>query len=179
MRRLVRYTLSPDCPSTASDHQPRCQARRIESNSGKCPVAAALFADQDRLHRAELRRSREGTRQRRPGRTADLSEAAVLARSAHGDAIVYPAISQNVHFEGELGWLSANAPVISRARKRFRLRRRIHVSERRYGSRHPTKRRPVHARQRVRHVLRGWTVFGPARAEVNLSKLARHHPAGR
>jgi 2-keto-4-pentenoate hydratase/2-oxohepta-3-ene-1,7-dioic acid hydratase in catechol pathway len=102
MSRLVRYTTSSDCPSTAPDTNPAVQhgdfdalpqgARLLPPCS---PTKIVCVGRNYAEHAKEL------------GNEVP-SEPLIFLKPpssliAHGDAIVYPAISKNVHFEGELG----------------------------------------------------------------------------
>ena len=102
MRRLVRYTLSPDCPSTASDHNPdvkQGELKAIPENARLLPPCSPTkivcvgrnYVD----HAKEL------------GNPVPAEPLIFLkpvsSLIGHGESIVYPAISQNVNFEGELG----------------------------------------------------------------------------
>jgi 2-keto-4-pentenoate hydratase/2-oxohepta-3-ene-1,7-dioic acid hydratase in catechol pathway len=102
MRRLVRYTLSPDCPSTASDHNPdvkQGELKAMPENARLLPPCSPTkivcvgrnYVD----HAKEL------------GNPVPAEPLIFLkpvsSLIGHGESIVYPAISQNVNFEGELG----------------------------------------------------------------------------
>ena len=99
----------------------------------------------------------------RPSRTASAPDHPVMfakfntAVIGHGAEIRWsPGLTQAVDFEAEL------AVVIGRSCRRVsvgrcaRLRRRVHVPERRQRARPAVQRQAVHARQVARHVLRRW-----------------------
>jgi 2-keto-4-pentenoate hydratase/2-oxohepta-3-ene-1,7-dioic acid hydratase in catechol pathway len=102
MRRLVRYTLAKDCPSTASDHHPDVHHGEFEGMPENArllppcsPTKIVCVGRNYVAHAKEL------------GNEVP-SEPLIFLKPpssliAHGDPIVYPAISQNVNFEGELG----------------------------------------------------------------------------
>lgn len=101
MTRLVRFTTAAECPPTATDQHPDVQRGKWEDMpagarllppcvAGKIVCVGRNYAE----HAREL------------GNEVP-SEPLIFLKPpssliAHGDAIVYPAISQNVHFEGEL-----------------------------------------------------------------------------
>ena len=102
MAKLVRYTTSQQCPPTAPDWNSDVHHGSFETLPDGARAAPAMFADKDCLHRPELCRSCKRVGQRSPAEPLIFLKPP-SSLIAHGDAIVYPAISQNVHFEGELG----------------------------------------------------------------------------
>jgi len=102
MRKIVRYTLSGNCPSTASDHHPDVRHGEFESMPREarllptCSPSKIVCVGRNYVdHAKEL------------GNEVP-SEPLIFLKppsslAAHGESIVYPPISQNVHFEGELG----------------------------------------------------------------------------
>jgi len=102
MTRLVRFTTASNCPVTAPDHHPDVRRGAIEEmpegarllpacSPTKIVCVGRNYAD----HAKEL------------GNDVPAEPLIFLkppsSLIAHGDSILYPAISQNVHFEGELG----------------------------------------------------------------------------
>lgn len=102
MTRLVRFTASSDTPVTAPDHHPDVRRGAMEDmpagarllppcSPSKIVCVGRNYAD----HAKEL------------GNEVPAEPLIFLkppsSLIAHGDSIIYPAISQNVHFEGELG----------------------------------------------------------------------------
>ena len=101
MPKLVRFTTSNDCPSTATDTHPAVQHGDFDSlpqgarllppcSPSKIVCVGRNYAE----HAKEL------------GNEVPAEPMIFLkppsSLIAHGDSIVYPAISKNVHFEGEL-----------------------------------------------------------------------------
>src|SRR3954453_1286057 len=102
MRRLVRYTLAKDCPSTASDHHSdvlHCEFERMPENGRLLPPCSPTKIVC--VGRNYVEHAKELGNEVPSEPLIFLKPPSSLV--AHGDAIVYPAISQNVHFEGELG----------------------------------------------------------------------------
>jgi 2-keto-4-pentenoate hydratase/2-oxohepta-3-ene-1,7-dioic acid hydratase in catechol pathway len=102
MPRLVRYTTSPDCPPTAADSHP--DVRRGDFAS--LPEGARLLPPCSPtkivcIGRNYVDHAKELGNEVPAEPLIFLKPPSSLI--AHGDAIVYPSISQNVHFEGELG----------------------------------------------------------------------------
>jgi 2-keto-4-pentenoate hydratase/2-oxohepta-3-ene-1,7-dioic acid hydratase in catechol pathway len=102
MSRLVRYTTSRDCPPTAPDTNPAVQHGDFES----LPAGARLLPPCSPTKIVCVGRN-YAEHAKELGNEVP-SEPMIFLKPpssliAHGDAIVYPAISKNVHFEGELG----------------------------------------------------------------------------
>ena len=102
MTRLVRYTTSNDCPSTAPDTNPAVQHGDFNS----LPQGARLLPPCSPTKIVCVGRN-YAEHAKELGNEVP-SEPLIFLKPpssliAHGDSIVYPAISQNVHFEGELG----------------------------------------------------------------------------
>ena len=84
---------------------------------------------------------------------------------ADGDKIVYPAISQRVDYEGELGVIiGRRARRVSREQA-FEYVRRLHHRQRHHGPRPAEERRPVDPRKGFRHVLRRRSLPGSPRRD--------------
>ena len=102
MPRLVRYTTSRQCPPTATDNH--ADVRR--GNFEDLPEGARLLPPCSPtkivcIGRNYVDHAKELGNEVPAEPLIFLKPPSSLM--AHGDAIVYPAISQNVHFEGELG----------------------------------------------------------------------------
>lgn len=102
MQRLVRYTLSEDCPSTAPDHHPDVRHGDAES----MPAGAKLLPPCSPTKIVCVGRNYVDHAKELGNEVP--SEPLIFLKPVsslitHGETIVYPAISSNVHFEGELG----------------------------------------------------------------------------
>src|SRR3954451_10046211 len=102
MPKLVRYTMSQECPPTAPDSNSDVHHGNFET----LPDGARLLPPCSPtkivcIGRNYIDHAKELGNEVPAEPLIFLKPPSSLI--AHGDAIVYPAISQNVHFEGELG----------------------------------------------------------------------------
>jgi 2-keto-4-pentenoate hydratase/2-oxohepta-3-ene-1,7-dioic acid hydratase in catechol pathway len=102
MSRIVRYTTSTECPPTAPDTHAGVQHGYFDS----LPEGARLLPPCSPTKIVCVGRN-YAEHAKELGNEVP-SEPLIFLKPpssliAHGDSIVYPAISQNVHFEGELG----------------------------------------------------------------------------
>src|SRR3954471_13301014 len=108
MAKLVRYTTSQHCPPTAPDWDSDVRHGDFES----LPDAARLLPPCSPtkivcIGRNYVDHAKELGNEVPSEPLIFLKPPSSLV--AHGDAIVYPSISQNVHFEGELGVIIGKA----------------------------------------------------------------------
>ena len=102
MPRLVRYTTDPNCPSTAPDTHASVQHGTFEalpSNARLLPPCSPTKIVC--VGRNYVEHAKELGNEVPSEPLLFLKPPSSLI--GHGDTIVYPAVSQNVHFEGELG----------------------------------------------------------------------------
>lgn len=102
MARLVRYTLAAECPPTAPDAHPDVR----HGDFAELPEGARLLPPCSPSKIVCVGRN-YAEHAKELGNEVP-SEPLIFLKPpssliAHEDSIVYPAISQNVHFEGELG----------------------------------------------------------------------------
>jgi 2-keto-4-pentenoate hydratase/2-oxohepta-3-ene-1,7-dioic acid hydratase in catechol pathway len=102
MPKLVRYTTASDCPSTAPDHHPGVLHGTFE----QLPVGARLLPPCSPTKIVCVGRN-YAEHAKELGNEVP-SEPLIFLKPpssliGHGESVVYPSISQNVHFEGELG----------------------------------------------------------------------------
>ncbi len=113
--------------------------------------------DQDRLPGAELRRTRQGIGKSGSGRAASFLEAAFIHAGPRRQDRAAEKLQPGRSRSGTGDHHRAHLPQAAAGRRCSRLHSRLHLSQRCHGAGFAEKRRPVHARQRLRHVLSGWT----------------------
>src|SRR6478752_7159048 len=102
MPKLVRYTMSQQCPPTVPDSNPEVRHDNFEN----LPDGARLLPPCSPTKIVCIGRNYVDHAKELGNEVP--SEPLIFLKPpssliAHRDAIVYPPISQNVHFEGELG----------------------------------------------------------------------------
>ena len=115
-------------------------------------LRAPVRAVEDRLRRPQLRRAREGARQRRPRRAAAVPQAAVGDHRTGRDRRA-PRREREGRARGRARRRHRQARVARVSRGRALVRPRLHVRERRHRPRPPEEGRSVVAREGLRHVL--------------------------
>lgn len=102
MTRLVRYTTAADCPSTATDHHPEV----VNSTFEQLPEGARLLPPCSPSKIVCVGRN-YAEHAKELGNEVPAEPLIFLKPPSsligHNDSILYPAVSKNVHFEGELG----------------------------------------------------------------------------
>ena len=130
--------------------RPRAHGPRMACS--QCPISRRHLAEQDRLRRQELRRTRHRNGRHPPkGACNFLKPPSCMI--APEEPIVMPRISERVDYEGEIAIIIGRRCRI-RAPRRYQSRhRRLHVPQRCHRARPPEARRAIDPWQGLRHLL--------------------------